>query len=136
MSKVCIYISFNLVVSSNFKEFFLQAFGLNQMLPKPTCHSEYCIFCSHGWFSCFMVLNALFSRVFSVPFSNLSQYRTANTVLLICIGYLPNSLRANVVLAYLDTPGENLQKLMYNLSTAFGTLFISSIVKVAGFAYS
>ena len=102
------------------------------MLPKPTCHSEYCIFCSHGWFSCFMVLNALFSRVFSVPFSNLSQYRTASTVLLICIGYLPNSLRANVVLAYLDTPRENLQKLEYNLSTAFGTLFISSIVKVAG----
>ena len=79
-----------------------------------------------------MVLNALFSRMLSVPFSNLSQYRTANTVFLICIGYLPNSLRANVVLAYLDTPRENLQKLEYNLSTPFGTLFISSIVKVAG----
>ena len=79
-----------------------------------------------------MVLNALFSRVFSVPFSNLSQYRTANTVLLFCIGYLPNSLRANVVLAYFDTPRENLQKLEHNLSTAYGTLFMSSIVKVAG----
>ena len=67
------------------------------MLPKPTCHSEYCIFCSHGWFSCFMVLNALFSRVISVPLSR-----------------------------------ANLQKLEYNVSTAFGTLFMSSIVKVAG----
>ena len=69
-----------------------------------------------------MVLNALFSRVFSVPFSNLSQYRTANTVLLICIGYLPNSLRANVVLAYLDTPRENLQKLGSYSGTSLRTL--------------
>ena len=49
--------SFNLVVNSDFKEFFSYLFGLNQMLPKPTCHSEYCVFCSHGWFSCFMSLS-------------------------------------------------------------------------------
>ena len=36
------------------------------------------------------------------------------------------------MLAYMDTPIENLQKLEYNLLTAFGTLFMSSIVKVAG----
>ena len=29
---------------------------------------------------------------FTVPFSNLSQYRTANTVILIWIGYLPKGV--------------------------------------------
>ena len=68
-----------------------------------------------------------------MPFSSLNQYKTANTVDLILIGNQPSSLSVSLVLAYLDTPSEYLQKLEYNISTSSDdNSSFSSMAKVAG----
>ena len=68
-----------------------------------------------------------------MPCSSLHQYKIANTVDLILIGNRPSSFSVSLVLAYLDTPTEYLQKLEYNISTSSGgNSSFSSMVKVAG----
>ena len=67
-----------------------------------------------------------------MPCSSLNQYKIANTVDLILIGNRPSSFSGSLVLAYLDTPTEYLQKLEYNISTSSGgNSSFSSMVKVA-----
>ena len=46
-----------------------------------------------------------------MPCSSLNQYKITNTVDLILIGNRPSSFSVSLVLAYLDTPTEYLQKL-------------------------
>ena len=68
-----------------------------------------------------------------MPCSSLNQYKKANTVDLILIGNRPSSFSVSLVLAYLDTHTEYLQKLEYNISTSSGgKSSFSSMVKVAG----
>ena len=68
-----------------------------------------------------------------MPCSSRNQYKIANTVDLILIGNRPSSFSVSLVLAYLDTHTEYLQKLEYNTSTSSGgNSSFSSMVKVAG----
>ena len=68
-----------------------------------------------------------------MPCFSLNQYKIASNVDLILIGNRPNLLSVSLVLAYLDTPTEYLQKLEYNISkSSGGNSSFFSMVKVAG----